>query len=51
MNQLRDYFQIIPTDNTTRESLTEVNYRNYLVLFVVINLYLWNSWYYSPHPG
>jgi hypothetical protein len=47
-HQLRDVFGVVPSDKTTRESIAQVNRRNYLVLFVLVNFYLWNSWVSLP---
>ena len=40
----RDYFQMVPADSITKRNIEVVNGRNLLGLFILANLYFYQSW-------
>jgi hypothetical protein len=42
---MRDFFGMVPLDSTTVKSIEAVNKRNILILFILTNIYFYNSWF------
>ena len=41
---MRDAFDIIPIDKSTKHAIYEINRKNLLLVFVLSNLYFCDSW-------
>lgn len=45
---MRDYFSVVPCDSITRQQIIIVNKRNAFILFVLLNIFLYDSWLCLP---